>query len=105
MTIVILSQTYKNNTWENYESGHILQAHVSAMHPFLAAGHQNFASIVQKLWPFYSEYLHFFPRLWKNWKSPTALLSHALTNISDPSVVALSYSSSTLAHAVFTHAS
>lgn len=92
--------------WKNYKSGRILQAHVSAVHPVLATGHQNFASIVQKLWPFYSECLHFFSKtLWKNWKSPTALLSHALTNISDPSVVALSYSSSTRAHAVFTHAS
>lgn len=45
---------------KNYESGHILHAHVSAVHPFLATGHQHFASIVQKLWPFYSECLHFF---------------------------------------------
>lgn len=62
MTIVIRSQTDKNNMWKNYESGHILHAHVSAVYPFLATGHQNFASIVQKLWPFYSV-APFFPRL------------------------------------------
>lgn len=51
-----------------------------------------------------SAVIFFLETLWKKCGKPPPplFLSHALTNISDPSVVTVSYSSSTLTHAVFT---
>lgn len=69
---------------------------------------QNPGVFLVRAKPFYevsAVIFFFFVTLWKKCGNPPPplFLSHALTNISDPSVVTVSYSSSTLTHAVFTH--